>query len=338
MGPIVVMTLCAAVQAQTTQEAEPQPPLGQVVADSRHDAPRAEDPPDTGLMYHLTWYGADYAVVAALLGASFGVAPLLSPAPALLGPRFDDDLPDFAALDEPANLRLVGAPYREDTVPTLAIYVGGGALALSALGYEGVRNRDWHRGHNLLIGGLEAVALTLATTEALKLAVGRLRPDFRDRATRYYCNPEVGRRDIAGLDCSQADADGVYLDAGDLEDGHQSFPSGHSSSTFALATYFALFIGGESIWGQRATWESRMVGAPLAAGLFGLAAWVAATRVTDGRHHLDDVAAGAAIGTVASTLAYFLHFDAQGRAVYRGVDVAPVALNDGMALRLAWAL
>ena len=67
------------------------------------------------------------------------------------------------------------------------------------------------------------------------------------------------------------------------------------SSSFALATFLALYAGGELVWGDHASAATRPAGAALMAGLWGLAATVAATRLSDGRHHADDVAAGAAL-------------------------------------------
>ncbi|MFH1811379.1 MAG: phosphatase PAP2 family protein [Pseudomonadota bacterium] len=334
MRLLLFMLCCGLVH---TAHAQAVPGTGTVQTDSSRD--RAREPtPDTGLMYHLTWYGADYAVTAALLGASAGLLPLLDPGAALYGPQFDDGLPDFRGLDDPVNARLVGAPFRDNTVPELWLYIGGGALAASALAYDGIANHDGHRIHNLTLGAIESIALTYALTEALKMGVGRLRPDFRDRAARYYCNPEVGMRDqVEGLDCGTL-SEGPYTTAKDLRDGHKSFPSGHSSAAFALATYFALYSGGELVWGAHATSLSMPVGATLMAGLWGLAATVAATRISDGRHNVDDVVAGAALGTAISTLFYFLHFDRAGRATYRGLAVAPAAMQEGVALSLVFPL
>ncbi len=319
--------------------AEPETLPGPLQTDESRDLARREPPPDTGLLYHLTWYSADYATTAALAGLAFGLMPMWKPGQALYGPQFDPALPDMAVLNDPANARMLGSPYREDTVPTWWIYAGIGVLGGSAIAYDGLRHLDAHRVHNLTLGLAESMIFTHAATELLKRGVGRLRPDFRDRATRYYCNPDGGaRRDLAGLDCSAVDADGVYLDAGDLEYGRKSFVSGHSSSSFALATFLALYAGGELVWGEHASPATVPAGAALMAGLWGVASTVAATRLSDGRHHFDDVAAGAALGATASALFYFLHFDTRGRATYRGLAVAPVALDDGVAVSLAFQL
>jgi membrane-associated phospholipid phosphatase len=97
--------------------------------------------------------------------------------------------------------------------------------------------------------GFEALALAGIETEILKVSVRRLRPDHSDLA---------------------------------------AFPSGHTSSSFALATVAA------SQWG----WE---VGVPacLAAGFVGY------SRMESNKHYLSDVLAGAGLGIIS------------GRAVYK---------------------
>ena len=87
-----------------------------------------------------------------------------------------------------------------------------------------------------------------------------------------------------------------------------SFPSGHTSSTFANAT----------VLGRRFGWK---VGVPA----FGLASYVAASRVVDNSHFLSDVVFGAAIGMTA------------GRAVTfeRGattVQISPLAVPRGIGV------
>jgi membrane-associated phospholipid phosphatase len=62
-------------------------------------------------------------------------------------------------------------------------------------------------------------------------------------------------------------------------EGHGSFPSGHASDSFMFATIFAEHYG----------WKAALPG-------YAVAAYVAATRLEERKHHLTDVAAGAAIG------------------------------------------
>ena len=119
---------------------------------------------------------------------------------------------------------------------------------------------------------IQSQILAQTMTAAIKTSVGRTRPD----GTQY------------------------------------SFPSGHSSVTFATATVLQRDLG----------WK---VGVPA----YALATYVAASRVQDKRHFLSDVTFGAAIGIVA------------GRSVTVGggnakFAVAPTAAPGGGAISFTW--
>jgi hypothetical protein len=124
------------------------------------------------------------------------------------------------------------------------------------------------------VGGdlLQAQILSQALTASVKMAVRRTRPD----GTMY------------------------------------SFPSGHSSVTFASATVLQRHYG----------WK---VGVPA----YGVAAYVAASRIQEKRHFLSDVAFGAALGIVA------------GRTVTIGrgdgrFALAPMATPGGGGVSFHW--
>jgi membrane-associated phospholipid phosphatase len=117
---------------------------------------------------------------------------------------------------------------------------------------------------------LKGLAQTLSTgallTIGLKVAFGRRRPD-----------------------------QGADPDAG-FGGGSRSFPSGHATQAFEIATYAALLVrqraaGGGAAW----RWSAY-------AGLYGAAALVAAERVVHDRHHVTDVLAGAALGTATAAV------------------------------------
>ena len=69
---------------------------------------------------------------------------------------------------------------------------------------------------------------------------------------------------------------------------HGSFPSGHASGTFATATVFH----------RRYGWKA---GLPA----YGIASWVAASRLSENKHFLSDVAFGAMIGLAAGRTVTF---------------------------------
>jgi membrane-associated phospholipid phosphatase len=117
-----------------------------------------------------------------------------------------------------------------------------------------------------------AQIVTQSMTAAIKLSVGRTRPD----GTQY------------------------------------SFPSGHASVTFATATVLQRHLG----------WKA---GVPA----YGLATYVAASRVHDKRHFLSDVTFGAALGIVA------------GRSVTVGTGdarfaISPAPTPGGGAVSFTW--
>ncbi len=93
----------------------------------------------------------------------------------------------------------------------------------------------------------------------------------------------------------------------------KSFPSGHSSGTFATATVIQRHFG----------WR---LGGPA----YGIAAYVAASRLSENKHYLSDVVFGAAVGVLV------------GRTVTFGVgqsrfQISPAAVPAGAGLRLSLA-
>ncbi len=259
----------------------------------------------------------DYGIIGGSLGI-FTAVHLSTPLEtAGIGPRFDPQHP--AAILNPALSGTLGRKYlledKEETVPALwvelAVPVIGGWLALQE-GLPG--NRDARHLHDTLVGFGEAMSLTLMTTEVLKFSFGRLRPDFQDRVRRYYCN----RPDHADVDCTGFTEGPLSTDPVQNEkiwaDGRRSFPSGHASTSFALATYAALVTGGHYVWGRDATNTTRTWGIPIQVALFGIASFVAWSRVNDGRHNVSDVLTGAALGTALSSLSYWRRFDTAGRS------------------------
>ena len=163
---------------------------------------------------------------------------------------------------------------RLGTVFGLGETAGGARMQLfGALGTYAVGRFS---GHNKIatIGAdlIQSQIVAQSMTAAIKMSVNRTRPD----GTQY------------------------------------SFPSGHSSVTFATATVLQRDLG----------WK---VGIPA----YGFATYVAASRIQDKRHFLSDVAFGAAIGIVA------------GRSVTVGKGdtkfaIAPSAAAGGGGISFTW--
>lgn len=286
--------------------------------------------------HYLAWYGAEYLAAAAVgtlwaTKATNGIEPL----PALLGPSIDLDKPDESVIFDPRLDDVIGRPMVRQKIDTGTLMVMIAVPIVAEAGLDLALRQDLHRTHALLLGGAEAVLASYVVTEALKLTTGRLRPDFRERYLRAACADVVETE--AELDCAAVD-DGFEISRAELHDGMKSFPSGHASSSFAAATFLALAVGSEHVWGAATPEWLRPIGAAAVAGLLGGAGFVAATRVSDNRHHLEDVVVGSAIGVASGAATWLVHFDLDGRARRRGVVVAPLPLAGGAGVAVTGPL
>jgi membrane-associated phospholipid phosphatase len=151
--------------------------------------------------------------------------------------------------------------FSKDTVPTASFYAWGGALALAA-GFES--------GSREAVAAVQSFSVTGLTTEILKYSLGRPRPDYDDRMR-------------------------VAASTGDAKlerDAKLSLPSGHASSAFALALHTGLWLHRAAC---RRGWSSTAVASGYAVPLV-IATAIGWSRITDNRHNLSDVVAGAGLG------------------------------------------
>ena len=158
-----------------------------------------------------------------------------------------------------------GATRGEWEVPVWAISAAG-VGTVAGIYASGDDSRFYH-GKGLA----QSMATTLLVTSLGKVAIGRRRP--------YWS------RDLKDPDAQR------------------SFPSGHSSQAFAVATYSILFLRGHVFDDPTST------GAFAAYGGIGAAAFaLAAERVIHRRHHPTDVLIGGLIG-IASSLMFYRYQD-----------------------------
>lgn len=146
-----------------------------------------------------------------------------------------------------------------------------------------------------------ALGLTGFTTNIIKNYVGYLRPVFYD-----LCEPDADYQECTGSDS---------------DDARKSFPSGHSSFSFCGLTLLTLYLlarfgvysgsavvrespDGTILMEYRKPARIKKLFSVLSLAPMALAAFVAASRVADNKHHPADVIGGAVLGT---SMAWFVH-------------------------------
>jgi len=161
-------------------------------------------------------------------------------------------------------------PFHENTVSSSKLYAAAG---VTALGIGLIPNSDgWldQSAYHHSKGLVEALSATYLFTNVVKNIVGRKRPCF----SNY---PEE-----------------------DIFDANKSFPSGHASISFAIASYSSLYVldhFGASSGNKTGQWI-------YAAGSHALAAYVGYSRIMDNRHFVSDVIAGGLLGSGIAWLIY----------------------------------
>ncbi|MED6221194.1 Lipid phosphate phosphatase 1 [Stylosanthes scabra] len=181
-------------------------------------------------------------------------------------------------------------PMKENTVPVWAVPLYAVLLPMAVFLLFYLRRRDVYDLHHSVLGLLFAVLITAVLTDAIKDAVGRPRPDFY-----WRCFPD-GKEVYdkwGGVVC--------HGKASDVKEGHKSFPSGHTSWSFAGLGFLSLYLSGKIKAFDRQGHVAKLciVFLPiLAACLVGI------SRVDDYWHHWQDVFAGGLLGLVVATFCY----------------------------------
>ncbi|XP_054810675.1 lipid phosphate phosphatase 2-like isoform X2 [Prosopis cineraria] len=181
-------------------------------------------------------------------------------------------------------------PMKDNTVPVWAVPLYAVLLPIAVFLFFYMRRRDVYDLHNSILGLLFAVLVTAVMTDAIKDAVGRPRPDFF-----WRCFPDgVEVYDKwGGVVC--------HGKVSDIKEGHKSFPSGHTSWSFAGLGFLSLYLSGKIKAFDRRGHVAKLciVFLPLLA-----ASLVGVSRVDDYWHHWQDVFAGGLLGLVVATFCY----------------------------------
>ncbi|KAG9768851.1 PAP2-domain-containing protein, partial [Aureobasidium melanogenum] len=149
------------------------------------------------------------------------------------------------------------------------------------------------------LGLLLAQGAAFVITGTLKNLCGKPRPDLIDR-----CQPQTGAADgvpyglVTKTICTQQDE-------AIMQDGFRSFPSGHSSSSFAGLFFLSLYLAAKlHVLDHRGeVWRTVIVLIPTLA-----ASCIAMSRIMDARHHPFDVLFGSALGVLCAWGAYRQYF------------------------------
>ncbi|XP_039012588.1 lipid phosphate phosphatase 2-like [Hibiscus syriacus] len=193
----------------------------------------------------------------------------------------------FVGKDMMADLKY---PMKDNTVPLWAVPIYSVLLPICVFIFVYFRRRDVYDLHHSVLGLLFAVLITAVITDAIKDAVGRPRPDFF-----WRCFPD-------GKDVYDRWGNVVcHGNKADIKEGHKSFPSGHSSWSFAGLGFLSLYLSGKIKVLDRQGHIAKLciIVLPLLA-----ASLVAVSRVDDYWHHWNDVFAGGFLGLVVATFCY----------------------------------
>ncbi|KAF9500500.1 PAP2-domain-containing protein [Pleurotus eryngii] len=183
-----------------------------------------------------------------------------------------------------------------EVVPTILL----GVVILSGYVIMGIGNlaflRSWWDLHHSMLGASVALFFTGSITQAVRITVGRPRPDFISR-----CLPREGTENAKpfGLvDISVCTADTTSLF---FKEGARSFFSGHASLTAASLGFASLYLAGKlHVFNKKGhTTKVWLVFTPLFGSIF-----VSITRLMDHRHHWEDVTVGMLVGLLFAYIFY----------------------------------
>ncbi|KAF1982142.1 PAP2-domain-containing protein [Aulographum hederae CBS 113979] len=219
-------------------------------------------------------YASDYAGLAALITAYILIIIFVEPFHRMF------------TLDN-VSIQYPHALHERVPVPWLFILAAGVPLVVIIL-WAAILRHSAHRAHVTILALLTSLILTSFLTDVIKNAVGRPRPDLLSR-----CKPAPGTPGSTLVDFTVC----TEKDHHTLHDGFRSFPSGHSSFSFAGLGFLALFLSSQlRVFRPRVDLARVLVAlAPLLG-----AALIAFSRLQDYRHDVWDVTSGSVLGMLVA--------------------------------------
>lgn len=176
-----------------------------------------------------------------------------------------------------------------------ALFIPLGCLIL----YNLVTRASRHKHEATYLCFAIALVMTFFITDVIKNAVGRPRPDLIAR-----CKPSADTKPDTLVTIDVCTETAHHL----LHDGWRSFPSGHSSFSFAGLGFLSLFFAG-----QLHVFRYEAGGRDLSRALVCLvpllgAAMIAISRCEDYRHDVYDVCIGSLLGYTVAYWSYRRHW------------------------------
>ncbi|KAL9246252.1 hypothetical protein vseg_019810 [Gypsophila vaccaria] len=185
-------------------------------------------------------------------------------------------------------------PLHPNTIPIWSVPIYAVILPIIIFVIRYIKRKDVHDLHHAILGILFAVLITGVITDSIKDAVGRPRPNFF-----WRCFPDGTELydHLGNVICNGEESV--------IKEGHKSFPSGHTSWSFAGLGFLSLYLAAKiQAFDQKGhVGKLCVVFLPLL-----LAALVGVSRVDDYWHHWTDVFAGALIGLTISFFCYLQFF------------------------------
>lgn len=185
-------------------------------------------------------------------------------------------------------------PLKGNTVPFWAVPLVAVVLPIVIFVVIYFKRKDVYDLHHGILGIFYSVLITAVITDAIKDAVGRPRPDFK---WRCFTDGKPIFDKIGNVVCNGTKSV--------IKEGHKSFPSGHSSWSFAGLGFVSWYLAGKIRAFDRRGHVAKLciVFAPLL-----LASLVAISRVDDYWHHWQDVFAGGLLGLTVASFCYLQFF------------------------------